>query len=317
VLYDGRGGYEAKRGWLFILMAGPSLLITGASGFTGRYFLEAAKKAGYHCIALAQQEGVHSSSAHVNLTADLLDTEALRFVLKKTNPDYVVHLAAISFIAHDQTSQIYQVNQLGTISLLEAIREYATNIRRVVIASSANIYGNATEAPITEITPPAPVNHYGISKYAMEIAAQLYTDLPIIMTRPFNYTGCGQSSLFLIPKIVGAFRDQQEKIELGNLDVSRDFSDVRDVATAYLRLLEIANPAPVYNICSGKPTSLLSIIDMLNSLAGYEIVVTTNPEFVRSDEILTLYGSPSLLESAIGDYRAFTINESLEWMLRE
>ena len=156
-----------------------------------------------------------------------------------------------------------------------------------------------------------------MSKVTMELATKLYADLPIVMSRPFNYTGCGQSPNFLIPKIVNAFKAGIRDIELGNLDVSRDFSDVRDVVAAYLRLLETQNTAPAYNICSGTPTSSVNRDRNAERLAGYEMQVSVNPDFVRSDEIKTLYGSPALLESAIGSYRQFVLPDTLAWMLAE
>ncbi|MDB2643193.1 NAD-dependent epimerase/dehydratase family protein [Luminiphilus sp.] len=298
-------------------MANTTLLITGAAGFTGRHLIAAANKKGYRCIAVAQHKGGEVPGAHSTLVADLLDPTALERTIEQAAPDYIVHLAAISFVAHGNTSEIYQVNQLGTINLLDAVQKCAPDIKKILIASSANIYGKTTDLPITEATPPAPVNHYGMSKVTMELATRLYPDLPIVMSRPFNYTGCGQSPNFLIPKIVNAFKTGKKEIKLGNLDVSRDFSDVRDMVTAYLRLLETENTAPAYNICSGTPTSLLTVIQMLNELAGYEIQVSVNPNFVRSDEIKTLYGSHALLESAIGNYRDFTLPDTLAWMLAE
>ena len=298
-------------------MANATLLITGAAGFTGRHLIAAANQIGYRCIALAQQKGQKVPGASDTLTADLLDPAMLEQTILEVKPDFIVHLAAISFVAHGNTAEIYQVNQLGTINLLDAIRKSVPDIKKILIASSANIYGNTTDLPITEASPPAPVNHYGMSKVTMEMATQLYADLPIVLTRPFNYIGCGQSPNFLIPKIVNAFRAGKQEIELGNLDVSRDFSDVRDVVAAYLRLLETHTTASAYNICSGTATSLLSVIETLNGLASYKIKVSVNPDFVRSDEIKTLYGSPALLESAIGKYRQFSLTDTLAWILAE
>lgn len=298
-------------------MADATLLITGAAGFTGRHLIAAANTKGYRCIAVAQHEGSEVKGAHSTVVADLLDPAALEQAIARAAPDYIVHLAAISFVAHGNTFEIYQVNQLGTINLLDAIQKRAPRIKKILIASSANIYGNTTELPITEATPPAAVNHYGMSKVTMELATKLYANLPVVMSRPFNYTGCGQSPNFLIPKIVNAFKAGKKDIELGNLDVSRDFSDVRDVVAAYLRLLETDSTAPAYNICSGTATSLLSVIETLNGLAGYEIKVSINPDFVRSDEVKTLCGSPALLEAAVGNYRKFTLTDTLVWMLTE
>ena len=296
-------------------MADATLLITGGAGFTGRHLIAAANQKGYRCIAMVQHEVPEAPAAFDTVVADLLDPASLEQAILEVKPDYIVHLAAISFVAHGNTAEIYQVNQLGTINLLEAIRKNAPDIKKVLIASSANIYGNTAALPITESVPSAPVNHYGMSKVTMELATRLYTDLPIVLSRPFNYTGCGQSPNFLIPKIVDAFKAGKREIELGNLDVSRDFSDVRDVVAAYLRLLETDIMAPAYNICSGAATSLLSVIDTLNDLAGYDIQVSINPDFIRRDEIKTLYGSPALLEAAIGNYRKYALTDTLAWML--
>jgi nucleoside-diphosphate-sugar epimerase len=295
-------------------MSGTTLLITGAAGFTGRHLIAAANQKGYRCIAMAQHQGPKIPDAYDTLIADLLDPASLEQAIVSVKPDYVAHLAAISFVAHGSAAEIYQVNQLGTINLLDAIRKSAPEIAKVIIASSANIYGNTTNLPITESVPPAPVNHYGMSKVTMEMAAQLYSDLPIVLTRPFNYTGCGQNPNFIIPKIVNAFKAGKREIELGNLNVSRDFSDVRDVVAAYMRLLETDTTALAFNICSGKATSLLSVIETLNDLAGYEIKVCVNQDFVRSDEIKMLYGSAELLESEIGCYREHTFDSTLKWM---
>ena len=248
------------------------------------------------------------------LTVDLHDSTALSALVKNVNPHYVVHLAAISFVAHKDVSEIYQVNLVGTLNLLTALATDASRLKRVLLVSSANIYGTTTELPITEELMPRPANHYGISKYAMENAALLYSDLPLVIVRPFNYTGVGQSENFLVPKIVSAFKRNETSIDLGNLDVARDFSDVRDVVTAYLALLISRDTEKIYNICSGASTSILSIIHQLNTLAGYNIQTVTNPDSVRTDDIKELYGSNARLKQAIGEYRNFDIGATLNWM---
>ena len=296
-------------------MNGKTILITGAAGFTGRYFIAKAKQAGYRCVALCQKDNETVPEADDRATGNLLDLSSLQHAVANARPHHVLHLAAISFVAHGDIAEIYQTNLVGTLNLLTAVSQQAPDVERIIVASSANIYGNTAELPITEYTPAAPVNHYGVSKHAMEQAMALFGDLPLVTVRPFNYTGVGQNPGFLIPKIVNAFRANKKSIELGNLDVARDFSDVRDIATAYLKLLESKSPHAVYNICSGQHTALVTIIDALNQLAGYNIDVKTNPAFARSDEIKTLYGSPSLLEGTIGKYRKFTLLDTLAWML--
>src|SRR5690606_29793103 len=135
--------------------------------------------------------------------------------------------------------------------------------RSVLLASSANVYGNTECSPIAETQPPAPVNHYAMSKLAMEHMARTYADrLPLFFTRPFNYTGPGQDASFVIPKLVTHFARRAPAVELGNLDVEREFNDVRFVCEAYLSLLQKAVPGEVYNICTGAPLTLRAVIDL-------------------------------------------------------
>lgn len=291
------------------------ILITGASGFTGRHFIAAAKAQGYECIALCHQDGDHFQEVDHCVTADLRQADQLAAIVREIQPTHVLHLAAVSFVAHGDLSEIYQTNLLGTLNLLQALQDDSGRLQRVIVASSANIYGNATDLPITEDTPPQPANHYGVSKYAMERAARLFLELPLTIVRPFNYTGVGQHPNFLVPKIVAAYRDQSPSLELGNLEVWRDFSDVRDVATAYVRLLDAREGSDTFNICSGKPVALREIVDTLAELSGHDLEVTTNPRFVRADEIRMLYGSPEKLERKIGTYRRYELRDTLEWML--
>ena len=189
----------------------------------------------------------------------------------------------------------------------------------VLLASSANIYGNAREGILDEAVPPAPANDYGVTKATSELVAALYGKrLPLIVTRPFNYTGRGQSDDFLIPKIVSHIRRRASEIELGNLDVSRDFSDVRGVVGAYLRLLEA--PAAVggtFNICSGHATSLGDVIELVQQISGHAIAVRVNPEFVRADEVKMLCGSPARVEQAIGPLAMPSFKETLRWMVED
>ena len=199
--------------------------------------------------------------------------------MEKAQPDYVVHLAAISFVAHGDIQEFYRVNLLGTINLLSALTEVEKPLRKILLASSANVYGNVDVDIIDESVCPQPANHYAISKLAMEHAARLWFDtLPIIITRPFNYTGIGQAEHFLLPKIVAHFKRGEKEIELGNLEVERDFSDVRSVVRIYRQLLESAINSEIFNVCSGHGISLAKILQIMVALAGYEINVHVNPD---------------------------------------
>jgi nucleoside-diphosphate-sugar epimerase len=285
---------------------GARVLVTGCGGFTGQYVRAALASEGYQVID-AEQTGSRF---------DLTQPASIGVVLKETAPDYVIHLAALSFVGHADSAAFYAVNAVGTTHLLDEILASGVKPRRIVIASSANIYGNATVEPITEATPPAPVNHYAASKVAMESLVRTYSDrLSIVMTRPFNYTGVGQVTSFLVPKMVSHFVERRPFIELGNLDVVRDFSDVRSVAQAYVRLLEAEVPDGVTNLCSGVGRSLRWILEQLTAISGHSLEVRVNPKFVRTSEVHRLVGSSSRMEAALGPLPYRDLRETLAWML--
>ncbi len=138
--------------------------------------------------------------------------------------------------------------------------------------------------------------------------------LPIVIVRPFNYTGRGQDERFLLPKMVAHFRRRAPTIELGQLAIARDFSDVRTVAACYRGLLDAGQPGQVYNICSGHSVSLQAALDMLAEIAGYRIEVQVNPAFVRANDVLTLAGDNTRLRAAVGDIAPVPLATTLRWM---
>jgi nucleoside-diphosphate-sugar epimerase len=286
-------------------------LITGASGFTGRWLGARLTQAGYQVYGLTQEP----ARTPAEIQADLCDPPALRAALETARPDYIVHLAAITFVPHSDSAEIYRVNLFGTLNLLDAILAVGLQPRKVLIASSANVYGNPAVEVIDETVCPAPVNHYANSKLAMEHMVRTYDDrLPLVITRPFNYTGVGQAEHFLIPKIVAHYRARRPIIELGNLDVVRDFSAVAFVVNSYHKLLECQHDGITVNICSGRGTALGEIIATMNAIAGYAIQVTVDPAFVRANEIHQLIGSNRYLFSLIGEQPIPDIRDLLEEM---
>lgn len=292
-------------------MAKPRALLTGRSGFTGHYVARELEQAGYEVFGLSNHgDGGEPGS----IRASLLDREAVRHAVATVRPDVVMHLAAIAFVAHDDVDEMYRVNVVGTRNLLDALACAEHKLGLVVLASSANIYGNANVEPIDEDTPPAPANDYAVSKLAMEHMARLWMDkLPTVITRPFNYTGAGQSEQFLIPKIVAHFRRGERAIELGNIEVARDFGDVRDVAKAYAAIVKAAPVGEILNICSGVGHSLDTVLDMMAEIAGYRIEVRVNPAFVRSNDVARLVGSHSRLMARTGWQPRYTLAETLAW----
>ena len=272
------------------------VLITGADGFTGRYLTSVLNEKGFIVAGLGGEDTRDPSVT----PCDLSNKNEVNAVIEKISPDYVVHLAAVSFVGESDIESFYRVNLFGTLNLLEALSSQIPSPSKIVVASSANVYGNPKVETIDESVCPSPVNHYANSKLAMEHMVRTWFDrLPIIITRPFNYTGPGQSERFLIPKIVGHFKRKVKTIRLGNTDISRDFSDVMDVVECYARLLLSEAGSVIVNISSGKAVSLYEVIQCMNKIAGYEISVEINQEFVRSNEIKSLKGNNKLLKNLI------------------
>lgn len=278
------------------------ILLTGADGFTGRHFRAQADAAGHEVVPLL---------------ADLTDREALYQQVVKCEPDAAVHLAAISFVGHADDNAFYAVNVVGTTNLLGALATLPKRPRQVLLASSANIYGNCEASPITEDQPPAPVNHYAMSKLAMEHMARAYADrLPLVVTRPFNYTGPGQHLNFVIPKLVEHFARRAPAIALGSLDVEREFNDVGMICSAYLQLLQYGEAGQTYNVCSGRPYALQYVIDELTSITGHHMRVEVDPAFVRPNEVRRLCGSPAKLQARLSAHGAQLHNPALSEILR-
>lgn len=302
---------------------GRRVLVTGASGFTGRYVIDDLKKQGCEVVAMggaAQSAPSWAASltpADACRQADLGDLDGLRGLLKDTRPDVIIHLAALAFVAHGGADDFYQVNLIGTRHLLQAIDDASLSPTRVLIASSANVYGNSSAGRLDESVAPAPANDYAISKLGMEYVVRLWQDrLPITVVRPFNYTGRGQAENFLIPKIVSHFAKRAPNIELGNMEVARDFGDVRAVAAAYRGLLQAdAAVGRTINVCSGIAFSLRDVIELCTDITGHSLTVSVNPAFVRANEVKTLCGDNTLLRHTISDWSCPPLRETLEWML--
>jgi nucleoside-diphosphate-sugar epimerase len=291
---DGAGRFEAESARGLIL----KILLTGSNGFTGRHFAELAHSLGHVVMPLV---------------ADLTSHDAVMHEVLQAAPDSVMHLAAISFVGHSDDNAFYAVNVIGTTNLLAALAQLKRVPDRVVLASSANIYGNCEASPIREIQLPAPVNHYAMSKLAMEHMARTYMDrLPLVISRPFNYTGPGQAMNFIIPKLVDHFARRAPTISLGNLHVEREFNDVQEVCSMYAQLLQFGEPGETYNICSGQTHSLLSVIDTLKRISGHQIEVVTSADFVRANEVNRLCGNPARLQALMRKFGASTDNVTLE-----
>ena len=287
------------------------VLVTGINSFTGHHLTAYLKHNGFDVYGTVLSGG---DRKHI-FNCDVTNRESCEDAVASISPDYVIHLAGIAFVGHANSEAFYKVNTIGSENLLRALTLLKKPVQKVLLASSATVYGDQRCEVLEESMCPKPANHYGISKLAMEFIAQGYfSKLPIIIVRPFNYTGVGQSEQFLIPKIVSHFRQRKTSIELGNLYVSREFNDVNLACDIYTKLLQSDASGLVTNLCSGNAISLLEIIASMNKISGYEIEVQVNPAFVRENEISRLVGSPKNIESIIGKIIPCALEDTLNRM---
>ncbi|MEJ0075822.1 MAG: NAD-dependent epimerase/dehydratase family protein [Alphaproteobacteria bacterium] len=274
------------------------VLLTGSGGFTGRPLAKRLRQDGHDVIGITR-----TPAERGEIQGDLRDMDFVRRAAADIRPTAVIHLAGIAAPLHDNLGEIYSVNVAGTANLLSALAELAERPRRVVVASSATVYAAPKDdSPIAEDSALSPQTHYGASKRAMEDVARLFADrLPIIVTRPFNYTGPGQEPIFLVPKLVDHFIRRAPRINLGNLDLFRDFSDIGRVVDVYARMVSQPVDHAVVNICSGRTIHLASMIGLLQEISGHSIEVATDPALVRPGEPRTICGSAARLQSMFGD----------------
>lgn len=280
-------------------MGSPSerVLITGGTGFTGRPLAQRLRADAYDVLTLGHDAENAGASAF-----DLCDFAAIKGCLSRFGPSVIVHLAGIAATQHDRLDQIYAANVIGTANLFEAARSSSIAPRLIIMASSAQVYApTGSDLPIREDSRLCPQSHYGVSKHAAEEIASVYAQyFPISICRPFNYTGPGQTTAFLVPKIVQHYAQRRREIRLGNLDLYRDISDVERVVEAYSRLISRPMSIDIVNICCGRPSHLVDIIQIMDDIAGYSINVVHDPALVRNDEPRSFVGSPARLEELVG-----------------
>lgn len=273
-------------------------LITGAGGFVGPHLDRALSEAGDEVVGLDLNNG-----------PDLGQPEAWVDVLQTHQPDVVYHLAGWSDVSASWNDPIrtFQVNALGTLTVLEAARQ--AKISRVLLISSADVYGpvQADRQPITEELPPQPRSPYGVSKQAAEALGLQYHrahGLDVVVVRPFNHLGPGQSPSFAAPafaaQIAAAELAGGGRLQHGDLSARRDLTDVRDVVRAYRLLARQGEPGEVYNVCSGVAVAMSDVLDLLLAEARVPVSRALDPARLRPVELPVLQGSHRKLTEATG-----------------
>lgn len=295
------------------------LLVTGLSGFVGQHLqrvLGGARPA--LDWQLLQPEGSY----------DLLDSAALNRMLEQHQPDAVIHLAGQTFVpeAFRNPAHTLQVNLLGTLNLLQALKRRGFS-GTFLYVSSGDVYGQVaeTDLPVVETLAPQPRNPYAVSKVSAELLCRQwsYTEpWRIMVARPFNHIGAGQGESFVIAnmarQIVRVRQGlQPPRLEVGDIDVTRDFLDVQDVIEAYLLLLEKGRNGEVYNVCSGQERRVRDLIGEMAELAGVEVELLQDPTRMRRAEQRRVVGSADKLQKETGWTPGVNITETLRRVLSD
>ena len=263
-------------------------LITGSRGFVGAYLRRELEEHGYTVT------GLDIAADDQTLAVDICSPEQVRDALRLTQPDVVFHLAGQANVALSWQipQKTFELNVLGMINLLEAVRLEQPSAKIVGIGSSDQ-YGNLGEAGknVTEETPMRPQTPYAVSKKTQEEIAAVYCrayGLQVCMTRSFNHAGAGQKPGFLIPDFAGGIArvesGKAEFLSVGNLTAKRDFTHVKDVVRAYRLIAEAGKSGEVYNIGSQIVYSAQEILDQLLALATREIPVRQDPAKMRPSD---------------------------------
>lgn len=253
------------------------------------------------------------------MSGNLSDAAAVSFMIEATRPDIIVNLAAISSVSQSWVipAATFQVNVVGTINILEAVRAYVPEAKILLIGSSEE-YSVSVE-PLSEDSAIMANNPYGASKAAQENVAKMYADrfgLKVYRTRSFNHVGVGQASNFVVASWCKqaaeiSMSGQPGTMRVGNISVSRDFSDVRDVVRAYRLLVESDYAGEVFNVGAGKSYSLSSILETIISFSEQSITVEVDPALLRPADNPIICADCSKAKRLLGWVPKYTIEQSL------
>ena len=293
------------------------VLITGASGFIGQVVLkEMLKNEDIDFFAIDTRK-IPNISIEKQELISLLDKEKLMEIIKRYKPNVIIHLAAIALVTHDNVGEIYNVNVQGTENLLEVTQEYCDKGTRVILASTAGVYGNQKVEKYKEDLPYNPANNYSYSKMITEYLGKRYKDdLEIVTIRPFNIIGVGQSEKFLVPKLVEHFADKKEKLSVGNISSFRDYVDVEYCAEVIMELvLREKIDFDILNICSGIPTSGEMILQLLQEMTSFKPEIEISKNFVRKNEVWRMIGDTTRLSEFMNGKKSQSVKDILLKML--
>jgi GDP-4-dehydro-6-deoxy-D-mannose reductase len=287
------------------------VLITGITGFVGSHFAEYALACGAEVWGSfrwrSKTENIEDIRERLHLVeCDLRDLSSVQNLVQQSAPDYILHLAAQSFVAaswHTPAETLY-TNSVSQVNLLETIRSRRADAARFLVIGSSEEYGQVfeDELPITELNPLRPLSPYAVSKVTQDLMGYQYFQsygMPIVRTRAFNHEGPRRGDVFVTSNFARQIAEietgkRPPVIHVGNLKARRDYTDVRDIVRGYWRLLEAGEPGEVYNLCSGRAWAIQEVLDFLlerSRVAG--ITTKEDPARLRPSDVPVLLGDSS------------------------
>ena len=311
-----------------------NFLITGFSGFVSKHFIDYLNDhhEGAIVIGLDINDPAFSFIHYENIVCsfkkvNLIETEAVKNILLEFQPDYILHLASFSSVAYSWEQPVNAfVNNLNIfLNLVDQIRLLSINCRVLSVGSSEE-YGKILQSnlPLVEDMPVNPISPYAVARHSQEQLSKVYCDgygLNIVMTRSFNHIGPGQLEKFAIPsfikKILEAKKNNEKSITVGNVNIVRDFVDVRDVVKAYYLLLLNGKKGEIYNICSNQGVTLKSIIENIMDLVGYHIEIEIDPALVRPNDNEIIIGSYDKIKNQLNWEPTIKLNQSLKDIIED
>ncbi|UEG50563.1 GDP-mannose 4,6-dehydratase [Ferruginibacter lapsinanis] len=302
------------------------ILITGFSGFVSQHLLKYLSETNkeYEIIGISRTQAapVNFTNLHIkSYQADLKDAQITKQIINETKPDYLIHLASDSSVAYSWQNPVdsFQNNTNIFLNLVESVRQTGFKCRILSVGSSEE-YGivNMDDVPLSEEAPLNPISPYAVARVSQEMLSKVYASgygLDIIRTRSFNHIGPGQKDNFVVSsfakQIVENKKGNKKGFEVGNIDIIRDFLDVRDVVKAYMDILEKGERGDVYNICSGVGYSLKQILEKMMKIEKVDFGYQVNPRLVRPSDNPIIIGNNKKIQDVCNWKPLINIDESL------
>ena len=312
------------------------VLVTGGGGFVGLHLLRALQTAGADRLVASvlgeppRNDGVDNGVPGIEWRSlDVSSTESVEAIVREVQPEIVYHLAGQASVGASFGAPLptWDVNATGTVRLLDALSHHAPDTKRVILASSGEVYGMVPleRQPISEVELLTPVSPYGASKAAAEAAAigmAASHGIDVVIARTFNQIGPGQDERFVLPSMalqlarMRGLPETERALRVGNLAVQRDFLDVRDAVTAFIALERFGSPGAAYNICSGVPRRLEDVVRRMVELSGTNAWIEVDASRFRPSDTPSLVGANQRLRG-LGWESVYRLDETLQALLSD